>query len=265
MKKPGILSKKMGGLAFTGLIGVVSLLLFACPAMKQETMAPAAMIPGAEYIGMGGCALCHADTVKDFKFARHAKLSVTLPDGIEVVGCESCHGAGSLHMEAGGGKGESIINPGKNPAVCYQCHGEVQAFFSLQYHHPPGEQGISCNDCHSPHGENIMVPMGTLIGQHNNPCAQCHRDQSRPFVFEHEALREGCTVCHSPHGSINDKLLVANDANLCLRCHAQINATGDEIEIGGRGHNGFLERGSCWSAGCHTAVHGSNINAHLRQ
>lgn len=264
MKKPGILSKKMGGLAVAGLVGVVSLLLFACPAMKQETMVPAAMVPGAEYIGMEGCALCHADTVKDFKFARHAKLSVTLPDGKEVLGCESCHGAGSLHMAAGGGKGESIVNPGENPAVCFQCHGEVQGFFSLQYHHPTGEQGISCNDCHSPHGENIMMPEGTLIGQHNAPCDRCHQEQSRPRVFEHEALREGCAVCHSPHGSINDKMLVASDANLCLRCHAEVTSTSSEITIGGGSHNSRLAGGPCWTAGCHTAIHGSDMNAHLR-
>lgn len=263
MKKPGILTRKMGGLAFAGLIGVVCLLLFACPAMKQQTLAPAAVVPGAEYVGMETCALCHADTVKDFKFARHSRLTVTLPDGKEVLGCEACHGAGSLHMAAGGGKGVSIVNPGDNPATCYQCHGAVQGFFSLQYHHPLGEQGMSCNDCHSPHGQNIMLPHEQLVGQGNAPCSECHKDQSRPFVFEHEALREGCTVCHSHHGSINDKLLVAGDANLCLRCHAQVD-TSDNILLGERNHNSFLSRGPCWSAGCHTAVHGSNINAHLR-
>lgn len=261
MKKPGIPSLRVSGLIFAG---IVFLLLIACPAMKQSAVHPPATIPGAEYVGMESCAGCHEKTVKDFKYARHAKLTVTLPDGKDVVGCESCHGAGSLHMAAGGGKGVSIINPGESPAACYQCHPEIQGFFSLQYHHPMEEQGFTCNDCHSPHGEDIMLPKGTLIGQHNAPCDECHRDQSRPFVFEHEALREGCTICHSHHGSINDKLLVASDANLCLRCHAQVNATGDEIVVGGRGHNGFLERGPCWSAGCHTAVHGSNINAHLR-
>jgi predicted CXXCH cytochrome family protein len=259
VKNPGIFSKKVCGLA---LAGMILLLLFACHAMKQEPIHPVAVVPGAEYIGMESCALCHAATVKDFKFARHAKLTVTLPDGQEVLGCESCHGAGSLHMAAGGGKGKAIINPGENPATCYQCHPEVQAFFSLQYHHPTGEQGITCNDCHSPHGENIMLPKGTLMGQQSAPCDQCHQEQSKPFVFEHEALREGCTMCHSHHGSINDKLLVASDANLCLRCHAEV--MGDQIELGGGSHNSRLAQGPCWSSGCHTAIHGSNINAHLR-
>ncbi|MEJ2725969.1 MAG: cytochrome c3 family protein, partial [Deltaproteobacteria bacterium] len=90
-----------------------------------------------------------------------------------------------------------------------------------------------------------------------------HREQTQPRVFEHEALREGCTVCHNPHGSINKQLLIQRDNNLCLKCHAQLSAPGTAI-IGDFSHTTRLMQGTCWSAGCHTAVHGSNINAHLR-
>lgn len=92
---------------------------------------------------------------------------------------------------------------------------------------------------------------------------QCHREQARPRVFQHEAMREGCVTCHNPHGSINDKLLTERDNNLCLKCHGQIAAPG-LIEMGSQLHNTFLGRGTCWSAGCHPAVHGSDINSHLR-
>jgi hypothetical protein len=34
--------------------------------------------------------------------------------------------------------------------------------------------------------------------------------------------------------------------------------------IGKFDHSSRLAQGSCFSAGCHTAVHGSNINPHLR-
>lgn len=259
MKKSNIFSKRMIGLTLAGLVP----LLLACPSMKSAEIPPPATVPGAEYIGMESCALCHAETVKDFKYARHAKLKVTLPDGKEVLGCESCHGAGSLHMAAGGGRGVSIINPKKNPETCFQCHPEIKTYQSFQYHHPMNEKGVGCVDCHSPHGQNIMLPGNQMVGQDNAPCGQCHQDQGRPFVFEHEALREGCTTCHNQHGSINDKLLVANDANLCLRCHAQISAAGS-IELGDQNHTSRLTQGPCWAAGCHTAVHGSNMNAHLR-
>jgi predicted CXXCH cytochrome family protein len=79
-------------------------------------------------------------------------------------------------------------------------------------------------------------------------------------------MREGCAVCHNPHGSINRKLLVASDPNLCLRCHAQVQGPGvgsSEIYIGKVSHTVFLRQGTCWSAGCHTAVHGSNINPRM--
>ena len=34
--------------------------------------------------------------------------------------------------------------------------------------------------------------------------------------------------------------------------------------IGGRDHAPFVQRGTCWSAGCHEAVHGSHVNSSLR-
>ena len=98
----------------------------------------------------------------------------------------------------------------------------------------------------------------------NENCAQCHREQARPFVFEHEALREGCTVCHTPHGSINSKLLLERDVNLCLRCHAEVQSVSGAIVIGKEDHTYYLRLGACYSAGCHTAVHGSNVSPKLR-
>ena len=101
----------------------------------------------------------------------------------------------------------------------------------------------------------------------NESCSECHRDQARSFVFEHQALREGCQVCHNPHGSINPKLLIQRDANLCLRCHAQIQGVGtapNRVYIGNIDHTSYLRLGTCWSSGCHTAVHGSNVDVRLR-
>jgi len=101
----------------------------------------------------------------------------------------------------------------------------------------------------------------------------CVAEAARDFGFvddrvrlalSHAALREGCTTCHNPHGSINRKLLVESDPNLCLKCHAQVqNQPTGQIYIGNVSHTLFLQRGTCWSAGCHTAVHGSNVHPRM--
>jgi predicted CXXCH cytochrome family protein len=109
-----------------------------------------------------------------------------------------------------------------------------------------------------------MKPAGGLaMSRLNEQCASCHREQSKRVIFEHEALREGCTSCHQPHGSINAKMLVQPDPNLCLRCHAQVQQRG-QLFIGKVDHRTFVRRGTCWTSTCHTAVHGSNVDPYLR-
>lgn len=83
-------------------------------------------------------------------------------------------------------------------------------------------------------------------------------------MFEHEAMREGCTTCHAPHGSVNAKLLTQRNASLCLKCHFQEQRAGGAVLIGGADHTSLLSQGACWSAGCHEAVHGSQVNSSLR-
>ena len=219
----------------------------------------------ADYIGTDNCLrACHAhDKIRrDFDLSTMG-AQLSRESGLPLVNCESCHGPGSLHIEVGGGRGQYIINPGKDPEPCYQCHLETKVAFNLRYHHPVKEGRINCTNCHNPHGEDIYKAKGMAIGRENEVCRECHREKTRPRVFEHEALREGCTACHSPHGSVNKKMLVENDNNLCLKCHAQIAMPGS-VSIGVVSHTARLALGACWSAGCHTAVHGSDINSHLR-
>ncbi|OIO36767.1 MAG: hypothetical protein AUJ72_05710 [Candidatus Omnitrophica bacterium CG1_02_46_14] len=171
-----------------------------------------------------------------------------------------CHGPASLHVEAGGGRGVAIINPKKDPSICFSCHTDKKLEFRLPYHHPVPEGKMGCSDCHNAHGAEIKPWTATTMEGTNEACTRCHKDQRGPFVWPHKALDEGCTACHKVHGSINDKMLVARDHTLCLRCHTQPNVP----SVGGRNHNTFWIRGTCFSGGCHTAVHGSNFSEHLR-
>ena len=104
---------------------------------------------------------------------------------------------------------------------------------------------------------------GTALLSQDENCLQCHPAQRGPYVFEHEAMREGCTTCHAAHGSVNAKLLTVRDSNLCLKCHFQQVRNG-AILIGGSDHTARLQQGTCWTAGCHEAVHGSRVNPSLR-
>jgi len=222
-------------------------------------------IVGAQYVGMDTCAMCHEKIAKNFKRSEHARI-VVASKMKEGQACETCHGPGSLHADAQtkAEKYATIINPKKNPEACYQCHMDKKASFSLQYHHPVPEGKMSCADCHDPHGEDAIRPnTNRSLAPENAVCAKCHKDQTMVFAYEHDALREGCTTCHDVHGSINDKMLVERDLNLCLKCHFQANFP-SAGQMGNQGHATYLSRGPCWSGGCHTAVHGSNYNDHLR-
>src|ERR1035441_8422809 len=67
-------------------------------------------IPGAEKVGEEQCAACHADLSKTYRRSGHA---------IQEVACEQCHGAGSLHVAAGGDlagtKNKKNNFPGRSP------------------------------------------------------------------------------------------------------------------------------------------------------
>jgi hypothetical protein len=36
------------------------------------------------------------------------------------------------------------------------------------------------------------------------------------------------------------------------------------VYIGNTDHTALLRMGTCWTAGCHTAIHGSNVDPRLR-
>ena len=261
-RKGGTLLRFAGGLILCVGTGALMLLVNSCSTVDRATMVPL-QIEGAAYVGDKACFDCHGKITRVFPASAHGRLHLEKSAMPGQNGCESCHGPASKHVAAGGGIGKFIINPGKDPQACFACHLEQQAQFHLPQHHPVVEGKMNCVQCHDPHGMDIMKPAGGLaMARLNQSCAQCHREQTKPVVFEHAALREGCTTCHNPHGSINAKMLTVRDSNLCLRCHAQVPgpaAGGGTLYIGNVNHAGFVRVGTCWTAGCHSAVHGSNV------
>lgn len=267
------------GLALSASAMVLILAVISCRTASTTTV-ELPNIPGAKYIGSKECEQCHDTIYRDFATADHATLMAAGPNA-KNAGCESCHGPCSLHSDSGGetkppysftagrartgSYGAALpVQPARaTETVCFQCHGDVRGQFMLASHHPVPEGRISCTGCHPPHKGSIHKGGGTALLSQNDMCLSCHPQQRGPYAFEHDATREGCTTCHNPHGSVNAKLLSVRDANLCLKCHFQ-QVQGGKLLIGGSDHTLRVQQGTCWSAGCHEAVHGSRVSPSLR-
>lgn len=270
--KPGL--RALVACALIPLLAVIS-----CGTVTR-TVVVLPQYPGAKYIGSKECEQCHDEICRSFQTADHANLIAAGPNALG-AGCESCHGPCSIHSDSGGDTlppfsfaagraprssygAHVAVDPARSvETMCYQCHADVRGQFNLPNHHPVPEGKLGCIDCHDPHKGSIFRTGGTALLDENEGCIKCHPAQRGPYVFEHEAIREGCTTCHAPHGSINARLLTVRDSNLCLKCHFQ-QISGGEILIGGSDHTLRLQQGSCWTAGCHEAVHGSRVNPSLR-
>jgi predicted CXXCH cytochrome family protein len=235
--------------------------LISCVTTNRAIVVPP-QIPGATFVGSKECSTCHPSITGQFHDATHARLTSTASHARE-IGCESCHGPGSAHVDSGGATG-TIVNPRQSPEACFQCHLDKRGEFNLAHRHPVLAGKMSCVDCHDPHKGDAVLGTGQTFASLNDTCAKCHPAQRGPFVFEHEAVRDGCITCHNPHGSVNAKLLKVRNQALCLQCHVQQQTGGNQFLIGGVDHRNFLPRGTCWTSGCHEAVHGSHANSSLR-
>lgn len=231
---------------------VMGIFIGACAMFKYQpvVMTPLS-IPGAEYIGseMCGDADCHLAEYRYFELTDHASVAIDITEedaeAGQVEACETCHGPGSLHVEDPTAK--DLIIKG-DPETCFSCHLDVKGKFMLQHRHPVLEGRMFCTDCHDMHGSDVRATGGAMLLGQDEKCFKCHKEMRGPFVFEHEAMREGCVVCHTPHGSITDKLLVAGQTITCIRCHIEPLESGRNIH-----HSGYTD-----CVDCHTKIHGSN-------
>ncbi len=159
------------------VIGFVALLVSSCSSLERAVVAPP-RIEGAHFVGNKVCADCHTNIARIFPASPHARFYKDDLKWAPRTGCESCHGAGSEHVRVGGGRGRFIVNPGKNPETCFECHLEIHAEFNLPNHHPIVEGRMNCVQCHDPHGRDILKPArGLAMARLNESCAECHRSR----------------------------------------------------------------------------------------
>ncbi len=184
------------------------------------------------------CLGCHAGAHPNFDRSPHAKANVS---------CISCH---DIHKS----KDETTLLKAPQPTLCFQCHADVKPQFSMAFHHKVNEGVVQCSDCHDVHGT-FQANNLRVTADQNAICTKCHAETRGPFVFEHAAVKaEGCTGCHTPHGSQNARLLNMPNINvLCNQCHSPVAAA--TVHSMGAGSS---ELTPCTD--CHTYIHGSNLN-----
>lgn len=181
--------------------------------------------PGG-YAGEDTCLTCHTDMGKGYHDSAHGiAANPRAPRGQH--GCESCHGPGAAHVEAGGDP-SLIMRLAELPAreasdACLTCHARgAHAAWEGSAH---DVRQLSCLTCHSAHAPAAPAALLTTASE-TTLCAQCHRDKVAKLDRSgHMPLREGkmeCSSCHNPHGSAsNVRMLRAGNSisESCATCH----------------------------------------------
>ncbi len=190
------------------------------------------------------CMSCHEYSAEHANFDRSQH-------NINDVSCISCH---SPHHA----KEPEFLLVNSQPQLCYGCHTDIKQDFNRPFRHRVEQGLVQCTDCHNQHGGFLTKQLRSTAAQ-DQVCFKCHTDKAGPFVFEHEPVRtEGCTSCHSPHGSTNPRLLKRAQVNLlCLECHTLTQDS--SVPALPTFHNQSQKYQACTL--CHVAIHGSNFDA----
>ena len=183
----------------------------------------------AHFVGDKVCAGCHAAQIAEFKKTLMGRISITQP---AKFACENCHGPGSAHAAAGGGRGVGGIlsfeaddprSAEEKNGICLACHQRGDRTNWAGSIHE--ERGLACVNCHT-----IMKSVSRKnqlkTAFEPDTCFQCHKDRrAQMFRSSHMPLREGkivCSDCHNPHGSFTEALLKKDSINdVCYTCHAE--------------------------------------------
>jgi tetratricopeptide (TPR) repeat protein len=167
---------------------------------------------------VAGCVACHAGRVEAVEGTLH-RLAIRE----QAIGCESCHGPGSLHVALyrGGGpapgeEDRTIVNPrrlarDRQEAVCASCHLNGPASVALRGRRPGDfRPGMPLTDYRTDYrfegGDEQMTVTGHVTQLHLSACYQKSEDMT-------------CVTCHDPHAKEKPKDPVAYYRQRCLSCH----------------------------------------------
>jgi DmsE family decaheme c-type cytochrome len=126
--------------------------------------------------------------------------------------CVTCHSVHNPKSQAAQLKSETVTGTCKRVSPA----GGLQASALRPHAGPRGQDGMLLVP--QPHGSNSvrLLKTGNWI---NESCASCPQTEKRgPYLWDHAPVREACSTCHDPHGSNQERLLVAKLPMLCQRC-----------------------------------------------
>lgn len=174
------------------------------------------------------CKACHADQYATYKAHRHGtKADARTP--ANAGGCGACHGDGTAHIKAGGGRGVGgIRNPGSKTmaadaknGICLTCHqGDPQRLHWQSSVH--ASQDLACSSCHKLHTarDNVRDKL-----TQPDVCFTCHKDKrvqinkpSRHPILEGKV---SCSDCHNPHGNNPKQMVKGSVVETCYQCHME--------------------------------------------
>lgn len=111
---------------------------------------------------------------------------------------------------------------------CRMCHKKL---LKGKVVHPALHMG--CATCHvgidarkAPHKKTNQRVKG-LSSEQPDLCYGCHDAGAYKKKNTHAAIFMGCTSCHNPHSSGNEKLLSEEPPDLCYNCHDKTGFSGD--------------------------------------
>jgi len=113
---------------------------------------------------------------------------VPTPPGM--VPCDNAR-PGTVAVAKSNGSGQEVV-------VGYKQHGPYAARL--------------CEGCHQRQTNKLLMAKEDL-------CFNCHDLQIKKRIIHGPVASGSCMVCHDPHGSGNQYLLVAKSQDFCLHCH----------------------------------------------